>query len=128
MEPKIIKTDLAEYKKADFDGVNRSGFTVFGDRVLILPDTASDMTTGGVQLPDEMVGRMSMAAETGVVVEVGVDAFTWNASGSALTGRVPKVGDRVFIERYAGQLLKGKDGKKYRVLEGRSIGAIQTED
>ena len=35
-----------------------------------------------------------------------------------------KPGDRVFVERYGGQLAPGYDGKIYRVMDQSAIGAI----
>lgn len=126
MEAKVIKTEFAQYDKAKWTGKNESGFIPVGDRVLVLPDSASETTSGGISLPQPLIERMTMSAETGVMVAIGDGAFIVNSDGiSAYSGRKPKPGERVFVERYAGQIINGVDGKKYRVMDSRCIGAIQ---
>jgi len=126
MEAKLLKTGTAEYKQSTWSGVNSSGYQALDDKVIILPDVASDKTSGGVILDDSLVERLTMAAETGVLVAVGEGAFLWNADRTAKwTGRKPQPGDRVYTQRYAGQLLHGEDGLQYRVMDYKCIGAIK---
>lgn len=127
MQPKLIKTSVAEYVPAKWSGRNDSGFEPIGDRVLVLPDVASSRSSGGVELPQELTERMSMSAENGVVVAVGSGAFLWDPNSvTEFRGVKPVPGDRVYIERYAGQLVSGLDGQRYRLMNSSSIGAIQT--
>ena len=126
MQPKLLKTGQAEYLHSEWGGVNGSGYIPLDDKVLILPDIASSRTSGGVELPPEMVERATMASETGVIVAVGDGAFIWNSDRTAKwTGRRPQSGDRVYMQRYAGQLLHGDDGLQYRVMDYKCIGAIK---
>lgn len=125
MQPKLIKTQHAEYVKAEYSGTNESGVRPIGDRVLILPDEAAEKTTGNVMLPQATVERGSMAAETGVLVELGDGAFVWNSDRSRpFAGTKPKVGERIIFEKYAGQLMIGKDGRFYRLADDKTIGAV----
>lgn len=126
MQPKILfKTSIGEYVPASWDGNNQSGIKPTGDRVLVLPDQASELSKGGVHYTPDAVGRHTMAAEAGVVIAVGDGAFKWNSDKvTSYVGQAPQAGDRVCIERYAGQLVHGIDGQIYRLMDGASIGGI----
>ena len=127
MQAKLLKTELAEYTTVDFEG-NTSGYVPIGDRVLVRVDEAAGTTSGGVHLPDELAYRMTMASETGVIVAMGDAAFHWTFDRSReWYGEKPKVGDHIYIERYAGRVVKGKDGTMYRVLDDRCVACIAME-
>lgn len=128
MQPKLLKTTVAEYKPAVYSGENECGWCPIGDRVLILPDEAADKTSGGVFIDPRTIERGSMAAETGVVVENGDAAFLWNSDRTRpFAGYKPQPGDRVAFERYAGQLLLGVDGRLYRVMDDRCVGSVKAK-
>lgn len=125
MEPRLIKTQHAEYVKAEYSGTNESGVRPVGDRVLILPDESAEQTSGAVFLPQATVERGSMAAETGVLVALGDGAFVWNSDRSRpFAGTKPQVGDRIIFEKYSGQLMIGKDKRFYRLADDKVIGAV----
>ena len=122
MQPKLLMTPLGEYQPAKWNGKNTAGVRPFGDRVLILPDGAAEQTSGNVYIPEEMQERMAMAAETGILVAMGDDAWLWNSDRTRkLEGEKPKVGDRVGFERYAGSIRHGKDGRLYRVMDDKCV-------
>ncbi len=125
MKPSLLKTGLGQYVETAYSGKNESGATAFGDHVLILPDEAAEKTAGNVYIPEQLRERQGMASETGMLVAVGDDAFVWAANGHKIEGRKPKVGDRVYFTRYAGQELVGDDGKKYRLMTDACVGAIK---
>lgn len=126
MQPKLIKTELAQYTPAVWTGKNESGYLPIGDMVIILTDQVASKTGGGIELPDDMLERLNLAAETGVVAAVGEGAFTWSHDRKRpFSGRKPHIGDKVFIERYSGQLLTGNDGLKYRLLVDKQVGALK---
>jgi chaperonin GroES len=126
MQPKLIQTELARYTPAIWPGKNTSGYLPIGDMVIVLTDQVASQTSGGVKLPDDVLERLNMAAETGVIAAVGEGAFTWSHDRKRhFVGRKPKPGDMVFIERYSGQLLSGQDGMKYRLLADKQVGAIR---
>jgi co-chaperonin GroES (HSP10) len=127
MHAKMIKTSHAEYEPQDYDGNNKSGYDAYGNFVILLPDKPKGITSGGVHLPDDQIEREFMGVETGVIVACGEDAFKFTQTGFKLNGRVPQVGDRVFMERYGGRPLLGKDGQRYRVVADNTIGAIEKE-
>ena len=121
-----IKTDLGEFDVEPWNGRNESGFNPEGDRVLVLPDQCAAQSSGGILLPEEVIERISMAAETGVLVAMGPEAFYWNADRTRpRQSAPPAVGSRVYFERYSGGLLHGKDGRIYRVCDDKSIGAVE---
>lgn len=128
MEAKLFKTALASFIPVEWNGTNDSGWQPIGDRVLILPDQAAEVVRG-IHLPQDVVERHSLAAEAGVLVALGDGAFEWNSDRvTPFTGRKPVPGDRVHIHRYSGQLIMGKDGINYRVLDSQEVGAIATEE
>lgn len=124
MQPRLFKTSLATYVVAEWDGTNPSGWEPLGDRVLIRPDQVAAKTAGGVELPDDIADRMTMAAEAGIIVAMGAGAFKYNADKiTKFVGTPPKPGDRVSMGRYSGQLHMGHDGVKYRIVDSSELGA-----
>jgi hypothetical protein len=92
MQPRLIKTQHAEYKPGVYSGKNESGWKPIGDKVLVLTDQMVDRTSGGVFISEELRDRMSMAAETGIIIDLGDSAFVWNADRSRpFTGQKPEL-------------------------------------
>lgn len=128
MQPKLlrVRTPLGEFDAHVWDGVNASGYRPMGDRVLVLPDQASEQTSGGIFLDESTRERVTAASETGVMVAMGDEAFLWNADRRRRwEGEKPKPGDRVYYERYAGTIVHGDDGLIYRVMDDKAIAAIR---
>ena len=44
------------------------------------------------------------------------------------TGEKPKPGARVFIEKYAGRQVTGRDGRVYRLMDYLAVGAVYEAD
>lgn len=106
-------------------GKNTSGCEPIGDKVLIKPDIFLEKTETGVLMTDDYTERMQLATQSGVIVAVGDDAFTWSADRMRpFGGYKPKVGDRVYYERYAGAEVEGDDNSQYRLIEDKQIGAV----
>ncbi len=129
MRPKILTTDVATYAIGEWSGKNTSGLDAFGDNILVLPDKASETmgTKGVIFAPQKTQDTMSLASESGVIVHAGEDAFRFSPkTGRPYAGRVPKVGDRVIFERYAGRARVGKDGNIYRLMTDSCVGGIET--
>ena len=127
MEAKTLKsTSAGDFVLAEYNGKNESGYLPLGDSVLVAFDAAATKSKGGVELPDDIVEKMTMSAETGVIVAVGSDAFLWNGDRTRKwEGYKPIPGDRVYMERFSGQLVKGYDGKTYRLCSDKCIGAVK---
>lgn len=126
MEPKLIKQSHAEYTPARYNGVNTAAWSPIGDYVLVKPDAAADKSSGGVHLTQDTTDRMALAAMTGVIVELGDDAFRWNADRTRpFSGKRPSEGTRVIFEKYAGHPILGDDGEIYRIMDDKAIGGIR---
>jgi chaperonin GroES len=128
MEPRLIKGLHAEYIPAKWSGQNTSGVRVVGKTVLVLMDECAPKTTGGVEIPDDTLERMSMASESGVIIACAPGAFLLNEDMTPWSGEKPQPGDRVYVEKYAGKQVKGRDGKTYRIMDYGSIGATYEPD
>lgn len=125
MEGRLITGDQREFVLAEWDGTNSSGFEPLDDKVLVLMDEFAETTSGGIIVADPIRDRQSLAGETGLVIALGPAAFVWNDEATrAWSGKRPAPGDRVYIERYAGQVLQGADGRVYRLMSQRCIGAV----
>jgi chaperonin GroES len=125
LNQKVLPTRKVQYLPAIWQGENKSGCIPIGEKILIKPDIAVGRTAGGIEMPDDFKERMQLSAQSGVIVAVGDDAFTWNADRSRpFGGYKPKPGDRVHFEKYAGAEVEGDDGGQYRIIEDRQIGAV----
>jgi chaperonin GroES len=128
MQSKLLKTDVASFSVANWDGSNTSGFVPMSDKVMIRPDTVDAQTRGGIALPETITERMNLSAESGIVIAMGPEAFKAGADGRTWVGDRPEPGAHVYFERYAGQVLHGRDGVAYRIMDARCIGALALED
>lgn len=130
MKSRLVKSSKSvEFVAATWNGSNESGYQPLGDMVLIAPDSASSKSSGGVEFTATHVARETMAAESGVIVALGSDAFLWNADRTRRwEGMKPEPGDRVHMQRYSGQEILGKDGTVYRLCEQNCIGAIEIRE
>ncbi len=126
-EGRMLKTDVAEFMQVAWSGTNESGFGPMGTNIMVLPDGVNDRTKGGIFIPDDKRSQMAMAAESGIVVAMGQEAFRFASDGSLWRGDKPTIGSHVYFERYAGQVLSGRDGKQYRVMDAKCVGAIALE-
>jgi chaperonin GroES len=125
MQPKILSVRKAEYLPAPFFGKNESGFEPIGDRVLVRPDIAAS-SSGGIELPDDIVDRAQLSASSGVLVALGDDAFKWSFDRTRpFAGVKPEVGSRVCFEKYAGQVILGDDGIEYRLIDDKCVGGVR---
>lgn len=127
MQPKLLKSSqLSEFIPAEWHGVNESGYEPVSDFVLVLPDKAAAKSSGGVELPGDIVDRHTMAAETGILIAIGPESFKWISDRTRpWEGRKPQAGDRIYMKRYSGQVLMGDDGMEYRLMEDGCIGAVK---
>ena len=67
--------------------------------------------------------RCSMAASEMCIRD------SWNADRTRKwEGLKPSPGDRIYMQRYSGQLVLGRDGKIYRLCEQNCIGAIEIRE
>lgn len=94
--------------------MNKSGMQPVGRRVLVKPVEVEEVSEGGIVLAKRHVEREEMAQVRGEVVAMGSDAF--NELSDKLS-----IGDKCMIARYAGVLIDGDDGEKYRLCWDEDI-------
>lgn len=86
------------------------------DRVLIKVEDTSDVTIGGVLLPESAKER----PVSGTIVTVGPGKYDKDAEGQR-KAMVVKPGDKVLYFKYAGDNMETPDGVKYVVLREDDI-------
>lgn len=126
-QPKIYdrsEEDHFKYAPAQWDGRDTSAIRVVGKTVLILMDQCDPVSRGGVAFPSDLLERKNMQSESGILIVAAAGAFLLNEDGTPWSGEKPKPGDRVYVDKYAGKVVKGRDGKTYRLMDYGSIGAI----
>ena len=101
---------------------NPSGVFPTEFKCLILPVEVSDKI-GNVFIPDEFKSREQFAQMEGVLVALAPLAFTYD-KWEGIEHMKPKVGDKVLFAKFAGFEYKGKDGKKYRVVNDKDVSAV----
>lgn len=117
-------TPISSYQIGEYSGKNTSGWEPTGDCVLVLPDQPIKKTAGGILMPEASVDRHAQAAESGVCVAAGPDAFVWNSDRTRkLESGESVVGKRVVFNRYSGIYMHGDDGQKYMIMVDHSIKA-----
>lgn len=111
---KRFKTAMGDFIQAGWTGTNESGWEPMGDRVIIFPDQGATATASGkLVIPENISERQTLSAVAGVVVALGPQCTV-----------ACKPGDRVFTEKFAGELVPGHDGLIYRIMSEACIGAI----
>lgn len=105
--------------KAEAQMINTSGLKPYEFNVVVQVREKQEQTTGGVFLPDMIKDREEIGGEEGVLVALSPAAFDFVEWSEGVT--LPKVGDRIMFKAYTGQLFRGKDGKRYRVMKDKDI-------
>ena len=118
---------------------NKSGIQPIQGQVLVLPDVVDEME-GSVVIPAIAKDRIQMAQVKGTLVAIGADCFTYQ-DGTKWKD-APKVGARVLISKYAGQLawvyhdidnedlepIARRKPTEYRICTDDNIVAVITEE
>ena len=93
-------------------------------RVLVLPDDIADTDpmlkkakNAGLYLPDDDVKKEQIKQIEGTLLAIGGSAF------EAWTGTIPKVGDRVIYDLYAGMNVT-LDGRKHQIIHDTDVIAV----
>lgn len=103
--------------------VNRSGIQPIEYKVLVLPDTLSDETVGGIIRPDRVKEIEQAASVRGYLVAFGGKAF------EDFGDPVPEIGSRIQYAKYSGvHQVPGADGNQYILCNDKDIAAIITEE
>lgn len=97
---------------------NTSGLQPVEFKILIEPEEVEQKSTGGIVLVSATTEKEKMAQVRGKLIAMGGNAFEdWNEPK-------PKVGDRLWYAKYAGYVIKGDDGKEYRLANDKDCAAI----
>jgi chaperonin GroES len=100
---------------------NPSGISPIEYKVLVEPIEVDEKSKGGIILPDEHKDRQQFAQMQGTLVAASPLAFTYEG---AVDWAKPKPGDRVLYAKFAGAVVDGKDGKKYRLINDKDVSAV----
>lgn len=80
---------------------------------------------GSLFLPDEARESMGLAMQVGRIIDASPLAFGYERwPDEAL---IPGRGDLVWFARYGGGLFEGLDGREYRIVKDKDIGAVIEE-
>lgn len=120
---RLLQNMQGSFIPARWSGSNNSGHQPIGRNILVMMDQMSNITAGGILLPDAKIDAMNEASESGCIFSIGPGAFKSFRDGRAWDGPPLKVGDRIYIEMYAGIKCQGRDGLLYRMLECDVIGS-----
>lgn len=107
--------------------MNPTGIEPVEFKVLIEVDEIDDKSAGGLYLPQSTMEREQLGCDSGTLIAVSKMAFfDWS-------GTVPKVGDRVIFEKYAGTLVHYRNVEqkfvgKYRLCKCEQIYAVIKEE
>lgn len=99
-------------------------------RILVEPVTAKPMTEGGIALPDMVTDAEKILTSVGRVLQIGEFAFkskTLAGINLADEPNKPTVGSYVLHERYAGQEIDLRSGRKLRILLDTEILMLVTD-
>lgn len=103
-----------------------------GYRVLLeLPKKEiKEKSEGGIYLPPSQKKeqeRKNAGIDIGTIVDMSPGAFKDPNENYELE-ILPKIGDRVMFDRYAGKHLEYTDGRQYRLVKDAVIYCVLTED
>lgn len=97
---------------------NESGIYPLEYKVLVKPDAAETVTSGGIVIPDAVSDRYHQAEMKATVVAMGDAAFQYD-DGRFMAYVEP--GDRVIISKYAGIRVTGDDGEQYQLVSDKDV-------
>lgn len=110
-------SELAQHQGRN-GAVNASGMQPVEYKILIAPEVVEETSQGGIILATKTTEREAMAQVKGTLVAIGGNAFEdWK-------GAIPQVGDVIWFAKYAGYVVKGADGKDYRLANDKDCSAI----
>lgn len=97
---------------------NSSGLTPVEFKALVKPDEIEIKTSGGLYIPETLRDRERQAQVKATLVACGGNAFEdWKEPR-------PVPGSRVYVAKYAGIRIEGKDDQKYQLVNDKDICAI----
>lgn len=85
-------------------------------QVLVFPVQVEEISAGGIALPADVTKRDQLGQIEALVISIGPTAWK-----DQKIDKVVELGDRVLFSKYAGYLVKGADGKDYRLISDLDI-------
>lgn len=107
---------------------NESGIHPAGPRLLVLPEQVEEKSPGGIiRFSPEERKREELAQTEAVVVAIGAGAWLARDTGGPLYDgtRWCSVGDTIVMTKYAGFMIDGADGKRYRLINDLDVVATK---
>ena len=101
---------------------NKSGIYPIEYKVLLLPEKVDEKTEGGIFIPDKVKDQEEMAQVRATLIAIGGNAF------EGMRQPLPRLGDKVYIAKYAGFRVEGLDGEMYQIANDKDIAGIIRED
>lgn len=96
------------------------GIKPAGHRLLLLPDEeVESLGSGLIEIPESVKERYHLVQTKGKLVAIGSTA--WEQFGTTAWAAV---GDTVMFAKYAGLVVKGLDGKQYRIINDEDLIAV----
>lgn len=101
----------------------KPGFDPVEYNVLIAPEEVEEKTASGLYLPQQSKEREDLAQIRGLLVAASPLAFNFDEWPTNAPPR-PQPGDLVIYGKYAGILIKGDDGREYRLCKDKDVCAV----
>ena len=102
----------------------KPGFDPVEYNCIVAPEEMETVSKGGIIFADTTKEREELAQVRGLLVAVSPLAFNYDTWPEAEKDRQPKAGDQVIYGKYAGILIKGDDGREYRLLKDKDVAAV----
>lgn len=100
---------------------NPSGIVPTEYKILVLPDDVPERSAGGIVIPPWCRDQRQGACQTGVIIAVAEEAFSFVAEKDV---RIPRVGERIAYTKYAGMTVPGRDKKVYKLMNDKDVAGI----
>ncbi len=120
----MTKTTKSEFARTN---INESGIYPSCDRVIVKQEEV--LKPDLIELPEDVKERQNAAGAIGHIIAIGETAWLFEELKYHLDLRERyQPGRRVIFAMYGGQILKGKDGKEYRLIRDADVLALCDED
>lgn len=102
----------------------KPGFDPVEYKVIVAPAEVAKASPGGILFVDETKDMDGLAEVWGRLVAASPLAFNFDVWPEDAPPR-PKPGDTVLYGKYAGTMIKGDDGRDYRLMHDKDICAVK---
>jgi len=87
-------------------------------KILIQLDEVEKVTEGGIIIPMSAADKRQMEQVIATIIAIGGNSF------EDFKKPIPKVGDRVYVAKFAGYEVNGADGEKYKLVNDKDVAAV----